>query len=57
LFLQTDPKKKIDVIKRTIALRGNLTAEQRERLLQIADMCPVHRTLEASPAIVTTLAA
>ena len=37
---------KIDVITRFIALHGPLDAEQRQRLLEIADRCPVHRTLE-----------
>jgi putative redox protein len=32
-------------IRRRIRLRGDLTAEQRERLLQVADGCPVARTL------------
>lgn len=36
---------KIDVIERDIELRGELDAEQRQRLLEIADRCPVHRTL------------
>lgn len=56
LSLQADPKKKIDVIQRTITLRGTLTQQQRQRLLEIADMCPVHRTLGGSPAIITSLA-
>ena len=36
---------KIDRIDRTIAFAGNLDAAQRRRLLEIADKCPVHRTL------------
>ncbi|KAG8462196.1 hypothetical protein KFE25_011646 [Diacronema lutheri] len=52
-----DKPKKIDRISRTITLHGpELSAEQRKRLLQIADMCPVHRTLEASAKVVTQLA-
>jgi uncharacterized OsmC-like protein/alpha-beta hydrolase superfamily lysophospholipase len=35
----------LDRIERAIALRGALDAEQRRRLLEIADKCPVHRTL------------
>jgi putative redox protein len=35
----------IDEITAEISLRGDLDAEQRERLLQIAHRCPVHRTL------------
>ena len=36
---------KLDQITKTIFLRGNLTQEQKERLLEIADRCPVNRTL------------
>jgi putative redox protein len=39
------PGAQIDVIRRTIRLEGDLDPEQRRRLLQIADRCPVHRTL------------
>src|SRR5262249_10652336 len=35
----------LDRIERAITLRGTLDAEQRRRLLEIADKCPVHRTL------------
>ena len=35
----------LDRIDRAISLRGALDAEQRRRLLEIADKCPVHRTL------------
>ena len=37
---------RIDVIDRAITLRGELTDEQRAKLMEIADKCPVHRTLE-----------
>jgi putative redox protein len=33
------------VMTRHVALRGNLTDEQRARLLDIANKCPVHKTL------------
>jgi uncharacterized OsmC-like protein/alpha/beta superfamily hydrolase len=46
----------IDRFQRTIHLDGGLDDEQRQRLLEIADKCPVHRTLEASSTTVTTLA-
>jgi putative redox protein len=36
---------KIDRIDRAITFEGNLDAAQRQRLLEIADKCPVHRTL------------
>jgi len=35
----------VDRIRREIALAGDLDEAQRERLLSIADRCPVHRTL------------
>ena len=38
---------KIDHIDRAITFEGDLTAEQRARLIEIADKCPVHRTLES----------
>ncbi len=38
---------KIDDIEREINLRGPLDADQRKRLLEIADRCPVHRTLHS----------
>jgi putative redox protein len=45
-----------DVFHRTITLTGALDAEQRERLLQIAERCPVHRTLTAGARIETRAA-
>ena len=36
---------KVDEITREISLEGDLTDEQRQRLLEIANRCPVHRTL------------
>ena len=45
---------KIDHIDRTITFEGDLTAEQRARLLEIADKCPVHRTLKSEIDIRTT---
>jgi putative redox protein len=45
---------KIDLITREVILVGDLDEKQRARLLDIADRCPVHRTLEAGPCIRTT---
>lgn len=42
-----------DRIRRVIRLEGELDTEQRERLLEIAGKCPVHRTLEAGAAVET----
>lgn len=38
--------KQVDVIKRNVTLLGNLDEDQRQRLMEIADKCPVHKTLE-----------
>jgi putative redox protein len=42
-----------DVFHRSVTLSGPLDDEQRQRLLQIAERCPVHRTLTTSSRIVT----
>jgi len=46
-----------DRIERTITLEGSLTEEQRQRLLEIANKCPVHRALSQSLIIDSALAA
>lgn len=46
----------VDRIEREIELAGPLDATQRARLLEIADMCPVHRTLTHEISIRTKLA-
>jgi uncharacterized OsmC-like protein len=46
----------LDRIEREIALTGPLSGEQRERLLEIANRCPVHRTLVSEVDIRTRLA-
>ena len=50
----TSPNR-IDLFRRVIRLEGDLDAEQRARLLEIADKCPVHRTLETGAEVVTEL--
>ena len=47
---------KIDSFRREIHLGGDLDDDQRKRLLEIADKCPVHKTLEHSSQILTVLA-
>jgi putative redox protein len=42
------------LITRQVAMHGPLDAEQRQRLLEIADKCPVHRTLTGEITINTT---
>jgi len=50
-----DCNHKIERIVRRISLVGDLDDAQRQRLLEIADRCPIHRTLENNPQIVTEL--
>ncbi len=46
---------RIDHFERCIELEGDLSEEQIKRLLEIADRCPVHRTLEGEIRITTEL--
>jgi len=46
---------KIDVIEREIGLEGNLSEEQRQSLLAIAEKCPVHRTLHSEVVVESRL--
>lgn len=46
---------KVDVFETALTLEGDLDAAQRARLAEIAEKCPVHRTLKASSKIETTL--
>ena len=43
----------LDQIERDIRFSGSLTTEQRARLMEIADKCPVHRTLKSEIDIKT----
>ena len=43
----------LDQIERNISIAGQLDAEQRAKLMEIADKCPVHRTLTSEIRIVT----
>jgi putative redox protein len=46
----------IDRIERKIDVLGELSDEQRQRLLEIAERCPVHRTLTGHIKISSELA-
>jgi uncharacterized OsmC-like protein len=48
---------RLDHIDRTLEISGPLTHEQRVRLAEIAERCPVHRTLDAGVRITTRLSA
>ncbi len=47
---------RIDQFERQLLLTGNLSDAERRRLLEIADRCPVHRTLHAEVKVRTALA-
>ncbi|MBT8210431.1 MAG: bifunctional alpha/beta hydrolase/OsmC family protein [Eudoraea sp.] len=46
---------KIDTFHREIKLTGDLDKKQTQRLLEIADRCPVHRTLHSETQVITKL--
>ena len=46
---------KIDEFQRVITLDGDLSEEQRQRMFEIADRCPVHKTLHGEIKVRTTL--
>ncbi|MEM7718652.1 MAG: bifunctional alpha/beta hydrolase/OsmC family protein [Pseudomonadota bacterium] len=52
---ETSKAVRIDSFRREIRLEGSLDTEQRQRLLEIADKCPVHRTLETGAKVETIL--
>ena len=47
----------IHEFQRELTLDGDLTDEQRQRMLEIADRCPVHKTLHGEIKVRTTLTA
>jgi putative redox protein len=53
---ETDPNARVDLIERELVLRGALDAAQRARLAEIAEKCPVHRTLTGEIVIETRVA-
>lgn len=52
---ESDPNAKVDIIERELIIQGDLIAEQLDRLIQIADKCPVHRTLTTETKIRTNI--
>src|SRR6185369_4430461 len=50
-----EKERKIDSIERELEIHGELDEAQRQRLLEIAERCPVHRTLTGEVRIETTL--
>ena len=47
---------RIDRFERIISVEGEVAPDVRDKLIEIAGKCPVHRTLEAASAVVTKLA-
>jgi putative redox protein len=47
----------VDIIHKRVVVAGDLDVEQLERLHEIADRCPVQRTLEGGPKILSELEA
>ena len=46
---------RVELIEREISVRGQLSEEQKERLLEIAQRCPVSKTLVNGPKIVSSI--
>lgn len=51
----TSVKKKIDVFERIIHIEGDIDSKKQERILEIADRCPVHLSLENGAKIKTRI--
>lgn len=49
------PSGSTERLEREIELEGELTDAQRERMVEIANRCPVHRTLQSDVDIPTSL--
>lgn len=50
-----DPKSKIDHIEKELIIKGDLSKEQLDKLLDISKKCPVHKTLEGDITISSSL--
>ncbi len=50
-----DDAKRLDHFDRVIELKGDLTQEQKQRLLEIAERCPVHKTLSSETRFSTII--
>lgn len=46
---------KIDIFTREISFKGDLDKDQRDRIMEIANKCPVHRTLHSEIRVITLL--
>ncbi|WP_062058758.1 bifunctional alpha/beta hydrolase/OsmC family protein [Aquimarina longa] len=50
-----NPSTRVDTFTRAIKLVGDLDDKQTRRILEIADKCPVHKTLHSETQVITTL--
>lgn len=50
-----NPSSKIDTIEKEIIIKGDLSEEQLDKLLEISKKCPVHRTLMSEISINTKI--
>ncbi len=50
------PNDRVDFFQMKVSVKGDLDTEQLDRLLEIANRCPVHRTIEAMPKFVSSIA-
>src|SRR5579884_1777381 len=55
VLVTQDKREGVHVMQRTVRLEGALDDEQRARLLEIANKCPVHKTLTGTIEIETQL--
>jgi putative redox protein len=55
VLLTQEKQEGVHVMHRTVRLEGELDGEQRARLLEIAQKCPVHKTLTGEIRIETQL--
>ncbi len=51
----TEEEKRVETITRRITVKGALSEEEKEKLLTIANKCPVHKTITSGPAIEDTI--
>ena len=52
---QTEGRSKVDIINCEISFEGDLDAEQIQRLAEISNRCPIHRTLTSETKIRTAV--
>ncbi len=50
-----DPKARIDIVEKELIVKGKLSEEQVDRLLEISNKCPVYKTLTDSMEIHSTI--